>query len=151
MRVCVQGTLACLAVFVNLETFHRTSPVAHLLPERRYFLSHPLDYLSQYLTVYKMHVNQRSQATQAQRDRKMDDLQKRDRYRKAHGIEDTQYVFGFGRRLQKVEKREGEGEEERWGGKEQWYIHTSLSLPLSRSTYTRDTRLGTQASSDRGI
>lgn len=37
-------------------------------------------------------------------------MQKRDRYRKAHGIEDTQYVWGFGRRLQKVKGRE-EGSE----------------------------------------
>ena len=104
----MQGTLTCLAVFVNLETFHRTSPVAHLLPQRSYFLSHPIDYLSQYLTIYKMHVNARSVEVQAQRDRKLEDLQKRDQYRKAHGIEDSQYVFGFGRRLYKVDKKEEE-------------------------------------------
>ncbi len=37
-------------------------------------------------------------------------MQKRNRYRKAHGIEDTQNVWGFGRRLEKVKEGE-EGSE----------------------------------------
>lgn len=101
-----QGTLSCLAVFAGLETYHRTSPVAHLLPERHYFFSHPLDYLSQYLTVYKLHVEARSIETAERRRKKTEDMQKRDRYRKAHGIKDTQNVWGFGKRLEKV--KEGE-------------------------------------------
>lgn len=37
-------------------------------------------------------------------------MQKRDRYRKAHGIEDTQNVWGFGKRLEKVKEGEEGGE-----------------------------------------
>ena len=37
-------------------------------------------------------------------------MQKRDRYRKAHGIEDTQNVWGFGRRMGKVKEGEGGSE-----------------------------------------
>jgi len=46
--------------------------------------------------------------TAERRRKKTEDMQKRDRYRKAHGIKDTQDVWGFGRRLEKVkEGKEG--------------------------------------------
>ena len=57
-----------------------------------------------------MHVEAKSVEAAERRRKKTDDLQKRDRYRKAHGIEDTQNVWGFGRRLEKV-KEKGDGEE----------------------------------------
>ena len=61
-----------------------------------------------------MHVEQRSQEVRERRRKKLDDLQKRDAYRKAHGITDPQGFWGFGRRLEyyadkkDVEKEFGE-------------------------------------------
>lgn len=51
-----------------------------------------------------MHIDCKSKETAEKRAKRTEDIQKRDRYRKAHGIEDTQNVWGFGKRLQKVEK-----------------------------------------------
>lgn len=47
-----------------------------------------------------MHVAQRSEETAERRRKKLDDLQKRNAYRKAHGIKDPQGVWGFGKRLE---------------------------------------------------
>ena len=40
------------------------------------------------------------------RQKRLDDIQKRNAYRKAHGIKDAQGVWGFGRRLEYYDKEE---------------------------------------------
>lgn len=56
--------------------------------------------------VYKMHVEQRSQEVAEMRQKRLDDIQKRNAYRKAHGIKDPQGVWGFGRRLEYYDSKE---------------------------------------------
>lgn len=40
------------------------------------------------------------------RQKRLDDVQKRNAYRKAHGIKDAQGVWGFGRRLEYYDTKE---------------------------------------------
>ena len=47
-----------------------------------------------------MHVEQRSAEVAEMRRKRIDDIQKRNAYRAAHGIKDPQGVWGFGRRLE---------------------------------------------------
>ena len=53
-----------------------------------------------------MHVEQRSEESAERRRKKLDDLQKRNAYRKAHGIKDPQGVWGFGKRLEYYNDKE---------------------------------------------
>ena len=81
-----QGTLSSLALFTFIENFQRTSPFADMLPPANSFLSHPLSFISQYIEVYKLHTAAISAETAERRKKKVEDVQKRDRYRKAHGL-----------------------------------------------------------------
>jgi hypothetical protein len=81
--------------------FKMTSPFAHLLPSMDQLYSHPLDAISTWLTVYKMHTDHISAETAERRRKKTEDVQKRAAYRKAHGIDNDQ---GFGGWLAKGEQ-----------------------------------------------
>ena len=90
-----QSTLTALALFTFVAEFHRTSPFAHLTPPKSYFLSHPLDFISTYFNVYRMHVAYTSEETAKRRKKKVDDVQKRALYRKAHGLDKEQGLGGW--------------------------------------------------------
>lgn len=87
-----QGTLFSLALFTFIENFQRTSPFADMLPSADSFLSHPFSFISQYIEVYRLHTAAISAETAERRKKRVEDVQKRDRYRKAHGLENG----GFG-------------------------------------------------------
>ncbi|KAI9799292.1 MAG: hypothetical protein M1833_004170 [Piccolia ochrophora] len=87
------GTLSLLAIFTFFTNFRRTSPFSHMLPPPREIFSHPISFLSSYVEVFKLHTAHTSAETAERRKRKVDDVQKRDRYRKAHGLDQNQ---GFG-------------------------------------------------------
>jgi hypothetical protein len=80
--------LTSLAFFTFSENFKRTSPFAHLLPPWSGLLSHPIDTISQAMTVYRMHVDHTSMRTREKRHRRIDDAEKRRQYRIAHGLEE---------------------------------------------------------------
>ncbi|KAL1965547.1 hypothetical protein VTN77DRAFT_5631 [Rasamsonia byssochlamydoides] len=82
------GVLTSLATFTFTENFKRTSPFAHLLPPWSGLLTHPIDTISQALTVYKMHVEHTSRLTREKRHRRIEDAEKRRQYRIAHGLEE---------------------------------------------------------------
>ncbi|ODM16024.1 hypothetical protein SI65_08458 [Aspergillus cristatus] len=85
------GILTSLATFTFTTNFKRTSPYAHLLPSWSNLLSHPYDTISQALSVYRMDVEHRSMLTREKRLQRVEDAEKRRKYRVAHGMEeDTQ-------------------------------------------------------------
>ncbi|KAJ9648007.1 hypothetical protein H2199_001784 [Coniosporium tulheliwenetii] len=63
---------------------------------------HPIQYLTQFKEVYKMHTAYITAETQERRRRKVEDVQKRAEYRKAHGLESEQGLGGW------TAKKEGE-------------------------------------------
>ena len=81
-----------------IQNFLRTSPFAHLLPSANTFLSHPVDWIAQYIEVYKLHTIRISEETAERRRKKVEDVKKRSLYRKAHGLEKEQ---GLGRWMAK--------------------------------------------------
>ncbi|MCJ1246280.1 hypothetical protein MMC30_003486 [Trapelia coarctata] len=85
-------TLALLSFVIN---FKHTSPFAHLLPAGNTFYSHPLDYISTWLSVYKTHTLHVSAETAERRRKKVEDVQKRALYRKAHGLDKEQGLGGW--------------------------------------------------------
>ncbi|KAL8738644.1 MAG: hypothetical protein Q9181_000590 [Wetmoreana brouardii] len=94
LHTCITlGVLLSLAIFVYIENFHRTTPFADMLPSAEEFWVHPFRFVATYGQVYKLHTDHVSAETAERRKKKVDDVQKRSRYRKAHGLEKEQ---GFG-------------------------------------------------------
>ncbi|MCJ1476510.1 hypothetical protein MMC13_005176 [Lambiella insularis] len=89
------GVLTSLAIFTFTTNFKRTSPFAHLLPASGTFLPHPITYISQCIEVYRMHTAHIAAITAEKRKKKVDDVQKRAQYRKAHGLDTDQGLGGW--------------------------------------------------------
>jgi hypothetical protein len=70
------------------QSFVRTSPYAHLLPSLSSFPLHPIEYISETLSVLRLHIEYETQRTNESRQQKILDAQKRRLYRRAHGLED---------------------------------------------------------------
>ncbi|EEH42154.1 uncharacterized protein PADG_06974 [Paracoccidioides brasiliensis Pb18] len=81
------SVLVTLATFTFTTNFKRSSPFAHLLPPWSQLLIHPIDTVAQVLTVMKMHADHQTLETMERRKKKMDDVEKRRAYRRAHGLE----------------------------------------------------------------
>ncbi|KAL8659895.1 MAG: hypothetical protein Q9226_000189 [Calogaya cf. arnoldii] len=94
MTICL-SVLFSLSFVVFVESFHRSTPFLDKLPPGREFWSHPFQFIRTYGQVYKMHTDHVSAATAERRKKKVDDVQKRSRYRKAHGLEDEQGLGGW--------------------------------------------------------
>ncbi|KAL8798601.1 MAG: hypothetical protein Q9182_006536 [Xanthomendoza sp. 2 TL-2023] len=92
MAICL-SVLLSLSVLVFFENFHRTTPFLELLPPAKEFWSAPFKFIGTYAHVYKMHTEHISARTAEKRRKAVEDVQKRSRYRKAHGLENEQ---GFG-------------------------------------------------------
>lgn len=84
-----KSILTSLACFTFTTNFKRTSPFAHLLPSWSGLVIHPIDTISQALSVYRMHVDHNSMRVREQRHRRIDDAEKRRQYRVAHGLEEA--------------------------------------------------------------
>lgn len=68
-----------------LQDFLHTTVYRDLLPARSDLLSHPLSSMSQFFDVYKMHIQYVSAQTAEKRRKNLEDVQKREEYRRAHG------------------------------------------------------------------
>ncbi|KAB8076652.1 hypothetical protein BDV29DRAFT_83206 [Aspergillus leporis] len=84
------GVLTSLATFTFTTNFKQSSPFAHLLPSWSGLLSHPIDTVSQALSVFRMHVQHTSVQTREKRHQRIEDAEKRRQYRVAHGLEEEQ-------------------------------------------------------------
>ncbi|KAL4870108.1 hypothetical protein BDV12DRAFT_166604 [Aspergillus spectabilis] len=82
------GVLTSLATFTFSTNFKANSPFAHLLPSWSGLLSHPIDTVSQALSVFRMHVQHTSVETRERRLRRVEDAEKRRQFRVAHGLEE---------------------------------------------------------------
>ncbi|KAI4290516.1 MAG: hypothetical protein L6R35_000207 [Caloplaca aegaea] len=89
------SVLFSLASIVFIENFHRSTPFVDRLPPGREFWSHPFKFVATYGHVYKLHMDHVSAETAERRKKKVDDVQKRSRYRKAHGLEDEKGLGGW--------------------------------------------------------
>jgi len=66
-----------------------------MLPDRSHFLSHPIDFMTQWVHVYKLHMEHISAETAEKRRRDLDDVERRRQYRKAHGMEQQGGLAGW--------------------------------------------------------
>ncbi|TVY57390.1 hypothetical protein LCER1_G000829 [Lachnellula cervina] len=87
------GTLTTLAFTVWFTTFQRNSPFADMLPAGSQFFLHPIAYTRTFFEVLKLTSDYNTQETIERRKARVEDVAKRDAYRKAHGL-DKQTGFG---------------------------------------------------------
>ncbi|KAI0518227.1 hypothetical protein F5B22DRAFT_600368 [Xylaria bambusicola] len=87
------GTLTSLALFTFAQNFKAKSPFADLVPPISEFPRHPFQYIGVCLDVLRMHEEHESAQTAEKRRRKVDDIAKREEYRKAHGLEPVRSGF----------------------------------------------------------
>ncbi|KAK4987138.1 hypothetical protein LTR50_004835 [Elasticomyces elasticus] len=88
------STLISLAFFTFVTNFTNNTPYKDMLPPGSLIFSHPFQFVGKYIEVYRMHVSYVSAQTAEKRRRKVEDVQKRAEYRKAHGL-DQDGLFGW--------------------------------------------------------
>ncbi|KAF7537916.1 hypothetical protein G7054_g3303 [Neopestalotiopsis clavispora] len=86
------GTLVSLAAYTFAAKFNATSPYADMIPPISEFPSHPIDYIGTCFHVLRLHEEHISAVTAEKRRRKVEDVAKRNEYRKAHGLESAQGI-----------------------------------------------------------
>lgn len=86
------GVLGTLASFTFITNFKRTSKFAHMLPTASDLFFHPIAFTQQCFEVLRLHTAAVGAETKERRQRSVDDVVKRDKYRKAHGLD----TDGFG-------------------------------------------------------
>jgi hypothetical protein len=89
----IKGTLTTLAFTVWFTNFKRNSPFTHMLPAGSQFFLHPIAYTRTFFEVLKLTTEYNTQQTRERRKARVEDVAKRDAYRKAHGLDKQQ---GFG-------------------------------------------------------
>lgn len=89
----VQGTLLSLGFATWVNEFNRTSPFADMVPAWHQLFLHPISYVRTLIEVLKLHTARSTAETMERRMRKVEDVQKRAAYRKAHGLDQNE---GFG-------------------------------------------------------
>ncbi|CAK4031563.1 hypothetical protein CBER1_00670 [Lecanosticta acicola] len=86
--------LVSLVVGIWLSDFLRNTPYLDLLPPNSMFFAHPFRFLGRWMEVYSMHVAYISAQTAERRKQKVEDVKKRSEYRKAHGLDQDEGIFG---------------------------------------------------------
>lgn len=90
----LQGVLTTLGFYALLLNFLSTTPYKSDLPPNNLFLSHPFRFMARYWDVYSMHTAYITAKTAERRKKSVDDVAKRSEYRKAHGLDQQEGVFG---------------------------------------------------------
>ncbi|KAI0432879.1 hypothetical protein F5Y09DRAFT_339239 [Xylaria sp. FL1042] len=80
------GTLLSLAFYTFSQNFKENSPYVGMIPPISQLLWHPIQYIGICLTVLRLHEEYESAQTAEKRRRNVDDVTKREEYRKAHGL-----------------------------------------------------------------
>ena len=86
MLTIMQGTLSSLAIYTFAKNFERNSPYYDMLPSAGDFVRHPIDATRMLLEVIRLDELHTSAIVAEKRARHVDDVEKRTRYRKAHGL-----------------------------------------------------------------
>jgi len=87
--------LVMLVLGIWFEDFLHNTPYRDLLPPNSMFFAHPITFLWRWAEVYDMHVTYVSEKTAEMRKQKVDDVQKRSEYRKAHGLDKEGSLGGW--------------------------------------------------------
>jgi hypothetical protein len=87
--------LGALATYTFTENFKRTSLFADMLPSYGDFLSEPLQSLRTLGQVIKLTSEHNAAKTAEQRKKSVDDVMKRNQYRRAHGLDDVNDTWGW--------------------------------------------------------
>ncbi|KAI0402118.1 hypothetical protein F4802DRAFT_384616 [Xylaria palmicola] len=87
------GTLTALAFYTFAMNFMSKSPFAYMIPPISEFPRHPFQYIGVCIDVLRMHEEHESALTAEKRRRKVEDVTKRNEYRKAHGMEPATWGF----------------------------------------------------------
>ncbi|KAK8086338.1 hypothetical protein PG994_001312 [Apiospora phragmitis] len=80
------GALVSLGVYTFTARFNANSPFADMIPPIGEFLKQPINYIRTCVEVLKLHEEHESAQTAEKRRRRIEDVQKRNEYRKAHGL-----------------------------------------------------------------
>ncbi|KAI1269910.1 hypothetical protein F5Y18DRAFT_113230 [Xylariaceae sp. FL1019] len=105
------GTLTGLALYTFSQNFSSTSPYAPMIPPISTFPSHPIQYISLCIEALRLHEEHESAITAEKRRQRVDDVAKRNAYRKAHGMEPASGFWGArAEEFKKPDVKEGEGE-----------------------------------------
>ncbi|KAI1118160.1 hypothetical protein F5Y14DRAFT_299847 [Nemania sp. NC0429] len=97
------GTLLSLAMYTFAMNFKAKSPFADMIPPISEFPRHPFQYIGVCIDVMRLHEEYESALTAEKRRRKVDDVAKRNEYRKAHGLEPATSSFFGGQAEDKAE------------------------------------------------
>ncbi|KAI1438632.1 hypothetical protein GGR50DRAFT_371626 [Xylaria sp. CBS 124048] len=81
------GTLSSLAIYTFVSNFKANSPFVDLIPPISEFPWYPFQYIGVCIDVIRMHEEHESARVNEQHRRKVEDITKRNEYRKAHGLE----------------------------------------------------------------
>lgn len=81
-----------LAGYSFASKFNAESPYADMIPPISEFPSHPIDYIGTCFHVLRLHEEHISAVTAEKRRRKVEDVAKRNEYRKAHGLDPAQGI-----------------------------------------------------------
>lgn len=87
-----QGTLSGLAVYTFAVNFQANSQFADMIPPISEFPRHPFQYMGVCIDVLKLHEEHESAVTAEKRRQKIEDVAKRNEFRKAHGLEPSSGV-----------------------------------------------------------
>ncbi|OTB05319.1 hypothetical protein M426DRAFT_10646 [Hypoxylon sp. CI-4A] len=90
------GTLTSLALYTFMANFNAKSPFADMIPPISELPRHPFQYLGVVIDVMKLHEEHESALTAEKRKRRVEDVAKRNEYRKAHGMEPAQGFWAGG-------------------------------------------------------
>ncbi|KAI0181471.1 hypothetical protein GGR52DRAFT_567694 [Hypoxylon sp. FL1284] len=94
------GTLTSLAVYTFITSFKAKSPFADMIPPASEFVRHPFQYLGVLVDIMRLHEEHESALTAEKRRRRVEDVAKRNEYRKAHGLEPAQGFWAAGQASQ---------------------------------------------------
>ncbi|KAK2070700.1 hypothetical protein P8C59_005175 [Phyllachora maydis] len=86
------GTLAVLAIYTWVENFKRSSPYVDMLPAFSDFFTQPISSASQLVQVIRLNTAHHASIVHEKRMMRVNDVQKRQEYRKAHGLDPTPSV-----------------------------------------------------------
>ncbi|XXG97166.1 Ribosome biogenesis ATPase rix7 [Hypoxylon texense] len=90
------GTLTSLAIYTFIANFKAKSPFADMIPPISEFPRHPFQYVGVLVDVMRLHEEHESALTAEKRRMRVDDVAKRNEYRKAHGMEPAQGFWASG-------------------------------------------------------
>ena len=82
-----QLVLTSLTLYSLSLSFHNSTAFRSELPSSSDWLSHPFQSLSQFISVYKLHVAYESEKVAEKRRKKIEDADKRKEFLRAHGVE----------------------------------------------------------------